>query len=218
MVEWCEQGSGQGLVNQALAAALGCLLQDYRVLICQMERRQGEGGLSLHQLWFHLQGSLHTMELLDQLVTSIAGRQACGGATLAILHDSLVHCSGNPKSEKVLQFLVERASKPFFETLSKWLYRGVIVDPGRDFFVEDHEVGRTWCSSITLLSQVMDRSSLPVEYNDDYWEKRYCLRVDRVPSFLHRHADTVLRTGWAPASLHPLQPLLRQVPERDPAV
>ena len=32
----------------------------------------------------------------------------------------------------------------------------------------------------------MDRTSLPTEYNDDYWEKRYCLRVDRIPTFLHR--------------------------------
>ena len=59
--------------------------------------------------------------------------------------------------------------------------RGVIVDPGHDFFVEDHEV--------------VDRTALPTEYNDDYWEKRYCLRVDRIPTFLHAYADTILRTG-----------------------
>ena len=61
------------------------------------------------------------------------------------------------------------------------LFRGVIVDPGHDFFVEDHEV--------------VDRTALPTEYNDDYWEKRYCLRVDRIPTFLHAYADTILRTG-----------------------
>jgi hypothetical protein len=38
----------------------------------------------------------------------------------------------------------------------------VIIDPTKDFFVEDHEV--------------LDKNSLPLEYNDDYWEKRYCLR------------------------------------------
>lgn len=182
VVEWCEVGevSDIGLVNQALAAAIEELVHDYRLLVCQLE--QGiNSGLSLHQLWFHLQGSLHSMELLHQLVTAIESRKATGGATLAILHDSLVHCSGNPRSEKILHYLVELASKPFFETLSKWLYRGVIVDPGHDFFVEDHEV--------------VDRTALPTEYNDDYWEKRYCLRVDRIPTFLHAYADTILRTG-----------------------
>ena len=63
------------------------------------------------------------MELVHQLVTAVESRKATGGATLAILHDSLVHCSGNPRSEKILHYLVELASKPFFETLSKWLYR-----------------------------------------------------------------------------------------------
>ena len=143
VVAWCEETVGlgdTGLVNQALAAAIEQLVHDYRLLVCQLEQGLAGGGLTLHQLWFHLQSSLHSMELLDQLVTAIASRQASGGATLAILHDSLVHCSGNPKSEKILQFLVELASKPFFETLSKWLYRGVIIDPGKDFFVEDHEV------------------------------------------------------------------------------
>jgi len=56
--------------------------------------------------------------------------------------------------------------RPFFETLSAWLYRGVIIDPTKDFFVEDHEV--------------LDKNSLPLEYNDDYWEKRYCLRYTSV--------------------------------------
>ena len=65
------------------------------------------------------------MELLHQLVTTVESRKATGGATLAILHDSLVHCSGNQRSEKILHYLVELASKPFFETLSKWLYRYV---------------------------------------------------------------------------------------------
>ena len=129
------------LVNQALAAAIEELVHDYRLLICQLE--QGiNTGLSLHQLWFHLQacipslravldvdsyskGSLHSMELLHQLVTTVESRKATGGATLAILHDSLVHCSGNQRSEKILHYLVELASKPFFETLSKWLYRSV---------------------------------------------------------------------------------------------
>ena len=72
-------------------------------------------------------GSLHSMELLHQLVTTVESRKATGGATLAILHDSLVHVSGNQRSEKILHYLVELASKPFFETLSKWLYRSSLL-------------------------------------------------------------------------------------------
>lgn len=75
--------------------------------------------------------------------------KAPGGTTLSILHS--VHCMSDPKSEKIVQFLTELVVKPFFETFSMWLYRGVINDPGKDFFEEDHEV--------------VDRTGLPTEYN-----------------------------------------------------
>jgi hypothetical protein len=45
--------------------------------------------------------------------------------------------------------------------LSKWLY----------IFVEDHEV--------------VERTCLPTKYKDDYWEKRYCLRMNKVPVYLN---------------------------------
>jgi len=182
VVSWCEETDrSAGLVNQALSAALELLLHDYRLLVCQLEQSLARDKLTIHQLHHQLQSSKHCMEILSQLVGDIHSRQATGGTTLSILHIKLVHCGSDPKSEKIVKFLTELAAKPFFETLSKWLYRGVIVDPGRDFFVEDHEV--------------VDRTSLPTEYNDDYWEKRYCLRMDKVPAFLSRYADTILRTG-----------------------
>ena len=171
----------QGLVNAALVAGIQLLVGDYTMLVCQLEQQLGRGELSLHQLHHQLQPSKHTMELVYQLVTEIRSHQARGGTTLSILHSRLIHCGSDPKSEKIIQFLTELAAKPFFETLSKWLYRGVIVDPGKDFFVEDHEV--------------VEKNCLPIEYNDDYWEKRYCLRHDKMPSFLSRYADTILRTG-----------------------
>ncbi len=60
-------------------------------------------------------------------------------------------------------------------------YRGIIYDPGCDFFVEDNEV--------------IERSELPLEYSDDYWERRYSIRPNEIPSFLHNHSDMILRTG-----------------------
>jgi len=182
VVAWCEDTTSEdGLVNQALVAGINLLLSDYTLLVCQLEQSLMRGDLTLHQLHHQLQPSKHVMEILYQLVSEITAHTARGGTTLSILHSRLIHCGSDPKSEKIVQFLTELAAKPFFDTLSKWLYRGVIVDPGKDFFVEDHEV--------------LEKNCLPVEYNDDYWEKRYCLRVDKIPSFLSRHADTILRTG-----------------------
>jgi len=181
VVSWCEGDDASGRTNQALVSSIEMLLHDYRVLICQLESEWRKGTLSLHSLWFRLQNSIHSMELLANLVETIATKKATGGTTLSILHDKYMHSSGNLKAEKILHFLIELASKPFFETLSAWLYRGVIIDPSKDFFVEDN--------------QVLDKEFLPLEYNDDFWEKRYGLRIDKIPTFLQKYCDTILRTG-----------------------
>ena len=62
-----------------------------------------------------------------------------------------------------------------------WLHRGIIEDPGKDFFVEDNEV--------------IERAVLPLEYSDDYWERRYSIKADQIPAFLHANVDKILRTG-----------------------
>lgn len=49
------------------------------------------------------------------------------------------------------------------------------------FFVEDNEL--------------IQREELPVDYSADYWEKRYTMRLERIPVFLNEHAQTILRTG-----------------------
>ena len=62
--------------------------------------------------------------------------------------------------------MVKAAAEPYFKILTRWIHRGSIDDPGKDFFVEDHEV--------------VGLSKLPLEYSDDYWEKRYVIKADQV--------------------------------------
>lgn len=66
--------------------------------------------------------------------------------------------------------LVKTAAEPFFRILTKWIHRGSVEDPGKDFFVEDNEV--------------IERAVLPLEYSDDYWEKRYTIKPDLVSPLL----------------------------------
>ena len=49
----------------------------------------------------------------------------------------------------------------------------MIEDPGKDFFDEDHEV--------------FERSVLPLEYSDDYWERRYSIKADQIPGLSPFH-------------------------------
>jgi hypothetical protein len=74
--------------------------------------------------------------------------------------------SGSGPVYELGRTLVNAAAEPYFKILVRWIHRGCIDDPGKDFFVEDHEV--------------LERSSLPLEYSDDYWERRYAIKADQV--------------------------------------
>lgn len=51
----------------------------------------------------------------------------------------------------------------------------------QEFMIEDNEL--------------VNKEELPVDYSADYWEKRYSVQRDRVPKFLDKYTDIILRTG-----------------------
>jgi gamma-tubulin complex component 2 len=44
-------------------------------------------------------------------------------------------------------------------------------------------------------NEVIKKEDLPLDYSADYWEKRYTIQRERIPKFLDRLADVILRTG-----------------------
>lgn len=56
-----------GQVNHALAAAMRTLIKEYMILITQLEHLQRQGLLSLQKLWFYIQPTMRTMEILASL-------------------------------------------------------------------------------------------------------------------------------------------------------
>lgn len=67
------------------------------------------------------------------------------------------------------------------EILHKWILRGMIIDPYKEFLIQDNEV--------------REREEVPEDYSSDYWEKRYTIRFDSVPEFLEKYAEIILSTG-----------------------
>ncbi|KAL4714483.1 hypothetical protein ACJJTC_017778, partial [Scirpophaga incertulas] len=68
-----------------------------------------------------------------------------------------------------------------FRILHQWIHKGTIVDSFQEFMIEDNEL--------------INKEELPVDYSADYWEKRYCIQRDRVPKFLDKFTDIIVRTG-----------------------
>lgn len=175
-------GFDYGMVNDALAAAVGNLVQEYRIFVCQLESLLLKGELSLQKAWYLLQPNATTLHQLHHVTVSLMRAKAEGGQVLSVLHQQTMEAMGNEKQQKLLLALTRSAAQPYWDVLQKWIYQGSVEDPYLEFMVEDHQVVS------------MDKLS-PTAYSDDYWEKRYTLRRDRVPSFLLPLTDQILRTG-----------------------
>lgn len=85
-----------GQVNHALTAAMRTLMKEYLILVSQLEHLQRQGLLTLQKLWFYIQPTMRTMEILasigkplhtliplirtetERLLSTTGGRRASG--------------------------------------------------------------------------------------------------------------------------------------------
>ncbi|CAG9091240.1 unnamed protein product [Plutella xylostella] len=178
-IEQCNMWSGQ--VLHALVAAIEVLLKDYYTMLAQLETEQASGGLSLQKLWYFVLPTMHTMQVLAAIVTNIGKSELRGGAVLTVLHSSTLTLPGDARAQEISLFLTERASRPYLRAADLWIHEGTIRDPFHEFMIEDNEL--------------INKEELPVDYSADYWEKRYCIQRERVPTFLEKYTDIILRTG-----------------------
>uniref|UniRef100_U3J1W9 Gamma-tubulin complex component n=1 Tax=Anas platyrhynchos platyrhynchos TaxID=8840 RepID=U3J1W9_ANAPP len=169
-----------GQVNHALAAAMRTLIKEYMILITQLEHLQRQGLLSLQKLWFYIQPTMRTLEILASLATSVDKGECMGGSTLSLLHDKTFNYTGDSQAQELCLYLTKAASVPYFEILEKWIYRGIINDPYSEFMVEEHK---------------LQKEKIQEDYNDKYWDQRYTVVQQQIPSFLQKMADKILSTG-----------------------
>nr|XP_022289752.1 gamma-tubulin complex component 2-like isoform X2 [Crassostrea virginica] len=170
-----------GLVNQALSAAMRTLIKDYMVLVAQLEHQYRLSNLSLQKLWFYIQPTLKTLDILASVANSVNKGECIGGSVLSLLHDKTSGLVGDSKGQDLCLYLTQAASVPYFEILEKWIYKGIISDPYSEFLVEENET--------------INKEKLQEEYNDAYWEGHYTICRERIPVFLEQVANKILNTG-----------------------
>ncbi|KAG5672653.1 hypothetical protein PVAND_002766 [Polypedilum vanderplanki] len=170
-----------GQVLQALSAALSKLIDDYYGSIAQLESIHLRGELNLHKLLFYLRPIITTMETITRTCGKLQEQNLRGGNVLTNLHDSISLFSGDKNSQQILIHLTQKAAEPYMEILRQWIFNGIIQDPRGEFFVEDSEN-----------KQPMDKNE---NYFNEFWEKRYIILPDKIPRFLDKQSDMILRTG-----------------------
>ncbi|KAL1264013.1 hypothetical protein QQF64_004368 [Cirrhinus molitorella] len=167
------------LVNRILPVA-SCYSTITRFTEEKTSFEYGQGTLSLQKLWFYIQPTMRTMEILASIATSVDKGECMGGSTLSLLHDRTFNYTGDSQAQELCLYLTKAASVPYFEILEKWIYRGIIKDPYSEFMVEEHE---------------LQKEKIQEDYNDKYWDQRYTIVQHRIPSFLQKMADKILNTG-----------------------
>lgn len=171
-----------GQVLQALAAAISKLIADYYGTIAQLELKHLNQELNLHRLLFYLLPLIQTMETISKVCNMLQAHSVRGGNVLTRLHDNIALYSGDKNSQQILIYLTQKAAEPYMEILKLWIFKGVIQDPKSEFLVEDNE-------------KECQNPEMNEQYFDDYWEKRYVTKSERIPRFLEKQADIILRTG-----------------------
>ena len=171
----------EGRVNQALSAAMRGLVREYCVVVAQLEHQLRIGQLSLQKLWYYVQPCSTSLSVLERIASTITRGSCRGGKTLSSLHSITTGYIGEPRTQELCLHLTRAACEPYFSSLSQWIYQGLVHDPYSEFMVREHKGIR--------------KDRLHAEYNDAYWERRYTVVQDSIPSFLEHMADKILCSG-----------------------
>ncbi|XP_030382102.1 gamma-tubulin complex component 2 homolog isoform X2 [Scaptodrosophila lebanonensis] len=168
-----------GQVCSALNSALEELTRDYYVLLAQIEQEHLKDHLTMQKMLYYLRPTILVMEEIWASLTEMHIENYTGAAVLTHLCACIKRLEGDKPSQEALISLTKKASVPYMRVLQRWIQKGIIVDRHQEFLVEDNEGIR--CDELPELA--------------DYWEKRYSVRRDRIPSFLEKYSDKILRTG-----------------------
>ncbi|KIY52188.1 hypothetical protein FISHEDRAFT_63932 [Fistulina hepatica ATCC 64428] len=86
-----------------------------------------------------------------------------GGEVLTMIYERMQGMSGDPIATLVYSTLLRDASKPYITMLELWIRTGRLADPYNELLVKE--------------SKFIDRGILDVDYTDEYWERRYTVRL-----------------------------------------
>ncbi|PWN39999.1 hypothetical protein IE81DRAFT_325973 [Ceraceosorus guamensis] len=144
------------------------------------ESSKGTTTLTLRRIWLWTEDVVLKMRLLSTVIASTAG--AHGGQLVSRIHSYTFN--GDPFIRSYTARLLEEVSRPFFYSLSRWIYEGELHDPFGEFFVELNE------SSALQGAEALDVDAFSL------WQSKFRIRTEMLPSFLKESfAQMIFSTG-----------------------
>ncbi|KAJ3042646.1 hypothetical protein HDV00_006925 [Rhizophlyctis rosea] len=158
----------------------------------------------LMKMWYYLHPSLDSMAAIAGLLKAIrssqsgeregtrglppriaghkpAQPQGGGGILLGLISQRMICLSGDQTAKQLYAHLLSSSSVPYFETLRKWIHFGEVLDPYDEFMIQER--------------RGLSKEQLREDFNDIYWEQRYTLREDAIPTFLEPYKGKILLAG-----------------------
>jgi gamma-tubulin complex component 2 len=211
-----------GAVNHALCAAIRKLLQDYLVLIAQLETQfLTNPSFTLHVLNLYTQPTGHMMFQLYSLAHEILRRNS-------LLEDDLEDSDGELddienilenlreagdlapgnipgrkicKGGSVLGLITKRLETMSGDPAARSLLTGLLRDSSRPYMTMLNEwlhhgsIKDPHSEFLVREQKSIKRERLEQDYTDEYWERRYTIRDTDVPPQLEGVKDKVLLAG-----------------------
>ncbi|KAF7936619.1 uncharacterized protein EAE97_007985 [Botrytis byssoidea] len=210
-----------GAVNHALCAAMRKLLQDYLILIAQLETQfLTNPSFTLHVLNLHTLPTSHMMLQLSSLAHEILKRNSMleedeedgdGMDDFENILESLREGGdlglGNIPGKKickggsVLGLITKRLETMSGDPAARSLLTSLLRDASRPYMVMLNEwlhhgsIKDPHAEFLVREQKSIKRERLEEDYTDEYWERRYTIRDTDVPPQLEGVKDKVLLAG-----------------------
>jgi gamma-tubulin complex component 3 len=159
----------------------------------RIEGNPAAEGLTLKRVAVWTQDVALRLRLLSTIIESC--QDAHGGALVSLIHSYTFN--GDPFIRKFTAQLLEevrrtqnvaclplltsvllQVSKPFFHSLSRWIYEGELQDPFCEFFVELSAEARASANANNSLPSFEDVDAVSL------WQSKFKFRQEMLPSFL----------------------------------
>ncbi|KAH8804984.1 Spc98 family-domain-containing protein [Xylogone sp. PMI_703] len=211
-----------GAVNHALCAAIRKLLQEYLILVAQLETQfRTNPSFTLHLLNIHTLPTSHTMLQLYSLAHEILKRNSLLEEDLDdsegdfddienMLENLREHGELGPgsipgkkicKGGSVLGLITQRLGSMSGDPAARSLLTSLLRDASRPYMVMLNEwlhhgsIKDPHSEFLVKEQKSIKRERLEEDYTDEYWERRYTIRENDVPPQLEGVKDKVLLAG-----------------------
>lgn len=167
-----------GRVQHMFCVGLKNLVKQYLNLVEKLESQKNSSNsskLTLTFIFYAIQKTMKSFTIVNDLLQKTF--KTHGGSLINVLYNLyLSYGNKDTHTQKLFQYLLFMASKPFFVQLKNWITKGNCDDPFNEFMI-------------------LQKNDVALYDHLEMWEKRFTLRKGEYPSFLERISEKILLTG-----------------------